>query len=244
MFDINRRLVYLAITIILGTTGASAESRYVRLELILAIDCSYSVSDEEFDLQMQGIALAFEHPSVLAAIEEIGSQGIAVSIVQWSSLNEQAVALDWTHVTGIGDALALARSVRDVGRLIDGGSTSLGSVMSKAVGAIESNGFEGERRVIDVSGDGRANEGESPAHARAYANRAGITVNGLAILNEEPDLAGYYVAWVVGGPGSFLITADDYFDFIEAIRRKLHMEIVGPPIAGTPGAGRRYGALQ
>lgn len=76
------------------------------------------------------------------------------------------------------------------------------------------------------------------------ANRAGITVNGLAILNEEPDLAGYYLAWVVGGPGSFILAADDYYDFVEAIRRKLHMEITGLPIAGAPAIEEPYSALQ
>lgn len=237
-------VLVLAFTTMFGTAGVSAQSSYVRLELLLAVDCSYSVSDEEFDLQMQGIALAFEHPSILAAIEQSGRQGIAVSLVQWSSVNDQAVAVGWTHIKDVGDALAFAKDVRGVGRLIDGGATSLGTVMTKAVGAIMSNGFESERRVIDVSGDGRANEGYSPAHARAYANRAGITVNGLAILNEEPDLAAYYLAWVVGGAGSFLLTADDYDDFVEAMRRKLHTEITGPPIASTPDVEERYGALQ
>jgi len=234
----------LAFLISLRVAGAMAEPRYVRLELLLAVDCSFSVSDDEFDLQMQGIALAFEHPLILAAIEESGSQGIAVSLMQWAGVNDQAVALDWTHIRGIGDALAFAKNVRAAGRLIDGGSTSLGTMMNKAVGSIESNGIESDRRVIDVSGDGRANEGSSPAHARAYANRVGITVNGLAILNEEPDLDSYYLAWVVGGPGSFLLTADDYDDFIEAIRHKLHSEIVGAPIADVPDGSKRYGALR
>lgn len=241
---IDRSLPALAMAVIVGTAGASAESRPVSLELLLAVDCSSSVSNEEFDLQMQGIALAFEHPSILAAIEQAGDQGIAVSLVQWSSLNDQAVALGWTHLRGAGDAFAFANDVRGVGRLITGGATSLSTVMTKAVEAIESNGIEGDRRVIDVSGDGRANEGESPAHARAYANQAGITVNGLAILNEEPDLAAYYLAWVVGGHGSFLLTADDYEDFVLAIRRKLHIEIAGPPLAGIPDPGVRYGALR
>src|SRR3546814_7921188 len=81
----------------------------------------------------------------------------------------------------------------------------------------------------DLSGDGRSNEGGSPAFARAAANRAGVTINGLAILNEEPDLARYYMAGVVGGPGSFLVTADDFDDFARAMRRKLYFEIVGAP---------------
>src|SRR3546814_5657328 len=85
----------------------------------------------------------------------------------------------------------------------------------------------------DLSGDGRSNEGGSPAFARAAANRAGITINGLAILNEEPELAGYYIAGVVGGPGAFLLTADDFQDFAVAMRRKLYFEIVGSPVAAA-----------
>ncbi len=247
-FAMNRRLLSLAlvvaIMILSGSASTSAQQRYVSLELLLAVDCSFSVSNEEFDLQMEGIALAFEHPLILAAIEQTGGQGIAVSLMQWSSVHDQVVALGWTHIRGIGDALTFASNIRGVGRLITGGATSLGTVMTEAIASIETNGFEGERRVIDVSGDGRANEGYSPAHARAHANQAGITVNGLAILNEEPDLAAYYRAWVVGGPGSFLLTADDYDDFIEAIRLKLHTEITGPPIADISDVEQRYGALQ
>ena len=113
--------------------------------------------------------------------------------------------------------------------------------MTAAVAALEQNDFRGERRVIDVSGDGRANEGDSPALPRALAMALGITVNGLPIQNEEPELAAYYRAWVVGGPDSFLITADDYADFAEAMRRKLFREILGPPIAESPKR-RLYGA--
>lgn len=113
----------------------------------------------------------------------------------------------------------------------------MSTAMAEAIRALEQNAFHGERRVIDVSGDGRANEGESPAIARAYANRIGITINGLAILNEEPDLTRYYLAGVVGGPGSFLLTAVDFDDFAESMRRKLYFEIVGPPIAAAPNTG-------
>jgi len=248
MLATNQRWLSLAfvfvLNIVFDVADVSAEPRHVRLELLLAVDCSFSVTDEEFDLQIQGIALAFEHPSILAAIEQAGDQGIAVSLVQWSGLNDQAVALDWNHIKSVGDALAFAKDVRRVGRLVNGGGTSLGTAITKAVEVIETNDIEGVRRVIDVSGDGRANVGESPALARAFANQSGITVNGLAILNEEPDLASYYLAWVVGGPGSFLLIADDYYDFIEAIRRKLQMEIIGPPIAGAPDDRKRHGALQ
>lgn len=232
----------LALVILLRPMAATAQTEAVNLELLLAVDCSSSVSDEEFALQMRGIARAFEDPPVLAAIEQIGGRGIAVGLLQWSSTGAQTMAIGWTRIDGVGDALALAKKIRRTSRLIPGGATSLSGALTQAVAAIERNGFVGERQVIDVSGDGRANEGESPAHARAYANRIGITVNGLAILNEEPDLTDYYRAWVVGGPGSFLLIANDFHDFAEAMRRKLYFEIVGTPVAAAPG-GARYGSL-
>ena len=114
--------------------------------------------------------------------------------------------------------------------------TALGNAMDRAARWTQTNGYLGERVVVDVSGDGRSNEGGSPAFARAAANRLGITINGLAILNEEPGLARYYIAGVVGGPGSFLLTADDFEDFAVAMRRKLYFEIVGPPVVEAPQA--------
>ena len=213
---------------------AEAQVQPVRLELVLAVDCSSSVTDDEFLLQMEGIAAAFEDPRVLAAIEDGGPRGIAVSLLQWSSLTAQAMAIDWTHIRGLGDSLKFAERVRRTGRLLPGGATAMSTALAVAIEALEENAYHGERRVIDVSGDGRANEGESPAIARAYANRIGITINGLAILNEEPDLTRYYLAGVVGGPGSFLLTAVDFEDFAESMRRKLYFEIVGPPISAVP----------
>ena len=234
----------LTLVVLFRPMATGAQTEAVNLELLLAVDCSSSVSDEEFALQMEGIARAFEDPPVLAAIEQIGGRGIAVGLLQWSSAGAQTMAIDWTRIDGVGGALAFAKAVRRTGRLIPGGATSLSGALTQAVAAIERNGFVGERQVIDVSGDGRANEGESPAHARAYANRIGITINGLTILNEEPELARYYRAWVVGGPGSFLLTANDFHDFAEAMRRKLYFEIAGVPVAAAPGSERHGGLLQ
>lgn len=219
-----------------GSFGAAA-SQTVDLELVLAVDSSSSVTDDEFRLQMLGIAAAFEDPSVLAAIEETAPLGIAVTLLQWSSNAAQAVAIDWTRITSSPEALLFAQQVRGSKRLVSGGATSMSNAIIHAVHSIQRNSFEGLRKAIDVSGDGRANEGESPAVARAYANQLGITINGLAILNEEPQLTDYYQAWVVGGPGSFLLTADDFDDFAVAMQRKLHFEISGAPIAAAPGSG-------
>jgi len=206
----------------------------VRLELVLAVDCSSSVNRDEFILQMEGIAGAFEDPAVVAALEQTGERGIAVSLLQWSSTGAQTKAIPWTRIASRADAFAFASTVRGIGRLVSGGATALGNAMDAAAQWTRDNAFQGERVVIDVSGDGRSNEGGSPAFARAAANRAGITINGLAILNEEPNLARYYVAGVVGGPGSFLLTADDFEDFAVAMRRKLYFEIVGPPVVQAP----------
>jgi len=214
--------------------GPALATEPVRLELVLAVDCSSSVNRYEFELQMEGIAAAFEDPAVLAALEQTGSTGIAVSLLQWSSAGAQTRAVGWTRIAGRVDAFAFANTVRTTGRVVSGGATALGNAIDAAVLWTQNNGFQGERQVIDVSGDGRSNEGGSPAFARAAANNAGITINGLAILNEEPRLARYYLAGVVGGPGAFLLTADDFDDFAVAMRRKLYFEIVGPPIAAAP----------
>jgi len=214
--------------------GPAEATEAVRLELVLAVDCSSSVNRHEFELQMEGIAAAFEDPAVLAALEQAGGAGIAVSLLQWSSSGSQTRAIGWTRIASRLDAFAFANAVRTTGRVVAGGATALGNAIDAAVLWTQNNAFDGQRRVIDVSGDGRSNEGGSPAFARAAANQAGITINGLAILNEEPRLARYYLAGVVGGPGAFLLTADDFDDFAVAMRRKLYFEIVGPPIAAVP----------
>jgi hypothetical protein len=220
--------------------GVAAAAEPVHLELVLAVDCSSSVNAQEFTLQMEGIAAAFEDDEVLATIERTGERGIAVALLQWSSAGARAEAVPWTRISGRTAALDFAGQVRGAGRLVPGGATAIGNAIDASVLWILGNGYRGERMIIDVSGDGRSNEGGSPALARAAANAAGITINGLAILNEEPDLGRYYIAGVVGGPGAFLMTAASFEDFAAAMRRKLYFEIVGSPVADAPGPpGRR-----
>lgn len=206
----------------------------VSLELVLAVDCSSSVDQAEFELQMRGVAEAFRHPSVLNAMQQTWPKGIAVALLQWSGDLDQVKAIEWSHINSAPSALAFAQTIDETPRFVDGGPTALGNAVKISVDWILGNQFIGERQVIDVSGDGRVNTGEVAAVARHYANQSGITVNGLAILNEEPKLAGYYLAGVVGGPGAFLLTADDFEDFSRAIRRKIFFEITGPPIAQVP----------
>lgn len=219
------------------TTPAKAQP--VALELVLAVDCSSSVSPEEFRLQMKGIADAFRDRQVVSAIHSAGAGGIAVSLVQWAGARTHVQALDWTLLSDVHSSLALADEIENIPRFYEGGATAIGDAMEYSAALIEANEFEGLRRVIDVSGDGIANQGQSPALARARIAKLGITVNGLAIMNETPKLDRYFMAGVVGGPGGFMLTALDYDDFAVAILQKLIHEISGPPVAVAPGSGVR-----
>ncbi len=201
----------------------------VDLELTLCVDSSSSVSFDEFFLQTHGLAEAFRSQPVVAAIRAVG--GIAVTVVQFSSADRQRVAVDWTHVPDAGAAGALAKAIERGPRYVTAGTTAIGSAISMASEGFRSNGFEGARLAIDVSGDGRSNEGVLTAFARDRAVAAGITISGLAILNEEPNLDRYYLENVIGGPTAFVSSADDYQDFASAILAKLLREIGGLPLA-------------
>ena len=211
----------------LGEASAQ-ELQPVALELALAIDTSSSVSVQEFELQRQGLVEAFRHPEVQAAIRSHGAPGIAVSLIQWSGNRMQGTSVDWMRLSDGPSAARFAAAVEASGRLFTG-STALGGAIRFALGAIDGNRFEGRRRVIDVSGDGFS--GLSPRRERDRALARGVTINGLAILNEKPELGGYYAAHVIGGPGAFVLTAAGYEDFAAAIREKLVKEIAGLEIA-------------
>jgi hypothetical protein len=205
----------------------------VDLELVLAVDTSGSVDAQEFALQIHGIAKAFRDPEVHAALPAIGSRGIAVTLVQWAGRRQQVVAVDWMVVRDERSASIFASRVATAGRWILG-ETAIADALAYATQLIETNGFDAPRRTIDISGDGVTNAGTDPDVSRDAAVAAGVTINGLAIVNETPDLDLYYRDHVVGGDGAFLIIAKDYQDFAEAIRRKLIDEIRGAPMSRMP----------
>jgi hypothetical protein len=206
----------------------------VDLELVLAVDVSSSVDPQEFQLQMKGLADAFRNPQVLNAIELAGSQGIAVAMIQWSDWVNQDLTVDWTLVRNPESAAAFADKIDRAGRFGDGGSTGIAGAIQFATHLIEVNKFGAPRQAIDISGDGAANQGAQPSFFRDLAVAEGITVNGLAILNDNAQLDNYYLKNVIGGFAAFVIRADDYYDFAEAIVRKLVREIAGPPLAHLP----------
>jgi hypothetical protein len=229
------RATLLVAALMSGVATAQEPGRRVDLELVLAVDASSSVSAEEFELQIQGLARAFREPQVLQAIRASGALGLAVSLVQWSGNRKQVLAVDWTLVTGPEAASAFADQIADSPRFVIGGGTAIGGALEFAIGLLDGNGFRGRRRVIDVSGDGRANQGAQPAKLRDAAVALGITINGLAILNEDLAVADYYRAQVIGGAGAFVMTANDYESYALAILTKLLREIAGAPIAARPG---------
>ncbi len=214
----------------------TAPGRRVDLELVLAVDASSSVSAAEFALQIQGLARAFRDPRVQQAIRAAGDLGLAVALVQWSSERKQVLAVDWTLVTGPEAAGAFADRIAEVPRFVIGGGTAIGNALKFAMGLLDGNDFRGRRRVIDVSGDGRANQGAQPAELRDAAVTLGITINGLAILNEDAATEEYYWTDVIGGSGAFVMIANDYESYARAILTKLVREIAGAPIAARPGA--------
>ena len=211
---------------------AAAQGKRVELELVLAIDGSSSVNEAEFALQLGGIAWAFRDPTVIAAIESVG--GVGVAVMQWAGPSYQTLVLRWTHVFDAASANRVADRIETVRRVVFG-TTSIDKALWASITAFRTSGFQGRRRVIDVSGDGRTNFGPNPDAMRDRAVARGIVVNGLPILNEEPDLDRYYRRFVVGGPGAFLMTADSYEDFAAAMRLKLIREIKGPPVAARTG---------
>ena len=230
-----KQLATLAMAVVLlGGPPAAAQQRVVDLELVLAVDASSSVSPGEFDLQMRGLAEAFRSPAVVAAIQAAGDRGIAVAMVQWSDNRKQTVALDWAVVRDEASSMAFAQGIDNTPRFLVGGGTALGGAIAYSMRQFERNGFQGRRQVIDISGDGRTNQGAHPSRIRDLAVAAGITVNGLAILNEDLYVDRYYLRNVIGGTGAFVMSADDYEDFATAILEKLVKEIAGVPVARAP----------
>ncbi|MGH6718968.1 MAG: DUF1194 domain-containing protein [Alphaproteobacteria bacterium] len=211
-----------------------ARAEYVDLELILAIDASSSVNFDEYALQMAGLARAFRNPLLHRALESAGEGGIAVAVLQWASAQRQEIAIDWRKIDGPASAGALADQLDMTPRLIDNGGTSISGAIDFAAAMFALNDFDGRRRTIDVSGDGRNNHGRWGFASRDDAVAAGITINGLAILNEEPNVDMHYTKYVIGGPGAFLMTADDFEDFADAILLKLVREISGDILAAAP----------
>ena len=223
----------LASILCLGLTGApAAQTSYpVDVELVLAIDCSYSVDASEFALQKTGLAEAFRHPAVVAAIRAGTHGAIGVAVVQWSGATAQSIVVPWTLVADAASADALAARIETAPRMTQEGATSISAMVAYGIGLIQTNRLAGTRRVIDISADGRNNTGHRIRAVAPLAAISGVTVNGLAILNEVPTLRFYFEMYVIAGPGAFAMEANDYDHYAVAILRKLIHEIGNPAVS-------------
>jgi hypothetical protein len=195
--------------------------------LCLAMDVSASVDFDEFALMAGGTATALRHPEVLAAATSGPRRASAICLLLWSGVGAQDVAIGWTRLDSAESAASLAEAVENTPRIVPAGATALGEGMAAGLALLGRFPGEATRLVLDVSGDGRHNAGRAPGPVRDLAVAAGLTINGLAILNEEPDLLAHYAAEVIGGPGSFAMDCADYADFTDAILRKLRREFAG-----------------
>lgn len=201
----------------------------VDLQLVLAVDASGSVNTVRFEMQKRGYVDAFRNPRVLKAIQS-GSLGrIAVTMVQWTGPSMQVQTVPWTLIAGQDSVEAFARRVEAAPRQLFGGGTSISGAIDHGVELLKRSPFSGGRKVIDVSGDGANNRGRPSMEARDDAIATGISINGLPILELEPDLDRFYQNNVIGGPNSFMIVAKTFEEFGEAVLKKLVTEIASRP---------------
>jgi hypothetical protein len=201
----------------------------VDLALCLAVDVSASIDFDEFGLMVGGLAEAFRQERIAAAATAGPHGAIAVAVLFWSA--RQDLAVPWTRVNSVGSAGALAGAIEASPRLPPPGATGLGPGMAAGLALLGRLDAQADRLVMDVSGDGRHNLGQPPGMVRDIGVDAGVTINGLVVLNEEPELLAHYQAEVIGGPGAFAMSCADYADFADAIARKLFREIRGGMVA-------------
>lgn len=219
----RRLALALMLALLPGPSGACA------LQLILAVDVSGSIDSREFDLQTDGLAEAFESPSLASAVKELPG-GMLVILTHWSGSTRQRAMTRWHRLTDAASLVALATEIRGAGRAWRNFSTAIGDALAHAGELSRTAPEPCKRRVIDVSGDGVSNEGQAPGPVSAALAAQGFTVNGLVIRGADPDPVSHYRTEVIAGPGAFVEVADGFEDYPRAILRKLLREIDQPMI--------------
>jgi hypothetical protein len=221
----------------------------VDLLLALAMDVSRSMEQPKFLLQREGYAAAITNPQVLDAIRSGAHQKIAICFIDWSGAGEQKLVIDWSIIDGADSARHFGDLIFEAPRSFND-RTSIGGGITFAAAQIARAPFEAERHAIDVSGDGTNNAGRDVQLARDQAVAMGIVVNGIAILTElqysripehtnpPGGLEKYYRDNVIGGPGSFVMVAEDFSSFGKSMVKKLIAEIAGGPARRRTVAGR------
>ena len=219
------RLFTGAALALMAGPAIAAPSTPVAIELVLALDSSASVDRQEFQLQLDGLAIAFRDPDVLEAVDNLRPMGAAVAVVQWGAPGETRVVLPFTFLGSARDAKAFSFRAGLIRRWMRASATSIATAIDDSRTLIETNEFEGFRRIIDVSGDGPDNAGADLEGARARAKAADITVNGLPVMADDATLADYYEQHVISGATAFVEPAHDFEDYVRAIKEKLLREL-------------------
>lgn len=230
---VRMRTIMLGLAVALVLALPARSETPVDVELILAVDVSRSMTMRELEIQRRGYAEALASEDVVRAIGLGGPHGqIALTYIEWAGVYSQRVVVDWTLVRSRADAEAFAAKLTT--RFSDTlQRTSISGIIDHSVPRFDGNGFVGERRVIDISGDGPNNAGRAVLAARADASTQGITINGLPLMTREglgdqwhlDDLDEYYRQCVISGPNAFVIPVLTWQDFPEAVRKKLVLEL-------------------
>jgi hypothetical protein len=231
-----RSAVSAAVLLALLIFSGGVRAQDTDLLLVLAADVSRSIDEHEFDLQRKGYAAALSDPRVLAAIRGGTTGTIAVCFVEWSGAGEQLVVADWTVIHDDEDAGGLAATLLAAPRSFIG-RTSISGAVDFAMERFAAAKPRSNRRIIDISGDGTNNSGRPVTEARDRALAEGVTINGLAIINDRPSpgyafhtqppggLPEWYRQNVIGGPGAFLHVVEDFRSFADAMTNKLVSEV-------------------
>jgi hypothetical protein len=216
-----------------GTADQQAAAS-VDVELILAVDVSYSMDMDELAIQREGYAQAIVSKEFLQALRSLNNGRISVTYFEWAAANDQKIIIPWRLIDGPETAGSVADEIMK-SPFRRASRTSISGAINFAMPLFEVDPYHGTRRVIDISGDGPNNNGEPVTIARDAALAKGIVINGLPIMVKEPsystmdidNLDFYYEDCVIGGPGSFVVTIKDREKFKEAIRDKLLLEVAG-----------------
>ena len=221
-----------------GPTSQQADTKdnvpSVDLELVIAVDISYSMDMDELAVQREGYAQAIVSKEFLQAIKSGPNSKVAVTYFEWSASSDQKIIIPWRVIDGPESADAVANEIMKT-PVRRGSRTSISGAINFAMPLLDENPYRGLRRVIDISGDGPNNNGEPVAGPRDVALAKGIVINGLPIMVKEPsystmdidNLDWYYEDCVIGGRGSFVVSIKDRDKFKEAIRAKLILEVAG-----------------
>lgn len=236
------RLLSLALSLLTALPApVSAQPIEVDVELALMVDVSRSMGPDELEIQRRGYAEAIASDEVVGAILNGFTGRIALTYVEWAGDFSQRVIVPWTVIDSRAAAEAVAATLT-ANFAFGMRRTSISGAIDFAAEDMAENGFEGLRRVIDVSGDGPNNQGRPVVEARDEAVAAGYVVNGLPLMTYDAqdsfwgieDLDVYYQTCVIGGPGAFVIPVTAWEEFPLAVRRKIVLELVGPPEALRP----------